>query len=352
MSQPPSDASADPELSTMAEKEAWLRARGVEIESPAERRAAAAAAAANAHPLDHVEGVTRRVKYVRIPHDDSRPFEQLEAILAHDAYGDVLPDVLRPTFAGGGAIDQRAAREQAVRQLGQKGLEISQSALDEVAGQGATETFALVRPSDTNGHRGVYLYRDEVGLLKNLPRNARASALARACGFDGVDFRGDLYVGAIQAEPSPTHNVDFTVDDLDSQSAWLRAASAENVAHDQAMRQLQDAMREKGAMVGGGGGDDGMPGGAGEGFAWTQTDDEVELSVDVPPGTKARDVAVHIAPGSVTVRVGGETACAVARLFRAARPDESTWTIDGGAKVVVTLAKVDEQVWHALEAIE
>ena len=114
-----------------------------------------------------------------------------------------------------------------------------------------------------------------------------ASALARACGFDGVDFRGDLYVGAIQAEPSPTHNVDFTVDDLDSQSAWLRAASAENVAHDQAMRQLQDAMREKGAMVGGGG--DGMPGGAGEGFAWTQTDDEVELSVDVPPGTKARD---------------------------------------------------------------
>ena len=151
-------------------------------------------------------------------------------------------------------------------------------------------------------------------------------------------------------DSSPTHNVDFTVDDLDSQSAWLRAASAENVAHDQAMRQLQDAMREKGAMVGGGG--DGMPGGAGEGFAWTQTDDEVELSVDVPPGTKARDVAVHIAPGSVTVRVGGETVCAVARLFRAARPDESTWTIDGGAKVVVTLAKVDEQVWHALEAIE
>ena len=58
-----------------------------------------AAAAANAHPLDHVEGVTRRVKYVRIPHDDSRPFEQLEAILAHDAYGDVLPDVLRPTLS-------------------------------------------------------------------------------------------------------------------------------------------------------------------------------------------------------------------------------------------------------------
>ena len=82
MSQPPSDASADPELSTMAEKEAWLRARGVEIESPAERRAAAAAAAANAHPLDHVEGVTRRVKYVRISHDDSRPFGDAAEVTA------------------------------------------------------------------------------------------------------------------------------------------------------------------------------------------------------------------------------------------------------------------------------
>ena len=143
----------------MAEKEAWLRARGVEIESPrsAARRGRGRRERA---PLDHVEGVTRRVKYVRIPHDDSRPFEQLEAILAHDAYGDVLPDVLRPTFAGGGAIDQRAARDRRApaRPEGPRDL---QSALDEVAGQGATETFALVRPSDTNGHRGVYLYLDE-----------------------------------------------------------------------------------------------------------------------------------------------------------------------------------------------
>ena len=114
----------------MEEKEAWLRARGVEIESPAERKGAAEAAAARqaAHPLDHVEGITRRVKYVRIPADESQPFEQLEAILANDAHGDILPDVLAPTFSGGGSIDRRAAREQAVRQLGEKGLELSQDA--------------------------------------------------------------------------------------------------------------------------------------------------------------------------------------------------------------------------------
>jgi hypothetical protein len=37
----------------------------------------------------------------------------------------------------------------------------------------------------------------------------------------------------------------------------------------------------------------------------------------------------------------------IGNTFRATRPDESTWTMDGD-KVVVTLAKMDEQVWHEL----
>ena len=101
MNPPPSDPlPEEEELQTTAEKESWLRARGVEIESPEDRRKAADAKAKLAHPLDHVEGVTRRVKYVKIPCDASLPFEQLEAILAHDAHGDILPDVLAPRFAG------------------------------------------------------------------------------------------------------------------------------------------------------------------------------------------------------------------------------------------------------------
>jgi HSP20 family molecular chaperone IbpA len=349
--------SADEELQTMEEKEAWLRARGVEIESPAERKAAAEAAAARqaAHPLEHVEGITRRVKYVLIPADESQPFEQLEAILAHDAHGDILPDVLAPKFAGGGSIDRRAAREQAVRQLGEKGLELSQDALDNATKQGATETFALVRPSSTNAHRGVYLYLDEVGLLKGLPPNPRANALARSCGFDGVSFYGDMYAGSIQAEPSPMVNVDFTVAELDSDAAWLKSAGAENYQYNQSMQQLQDAMREKGGMAGGfgaGGGDGGMPGGEGDGYAWSQTDDEVEIVIEVPEGTKAKDVKVAFKSESVEVVVGGAATAKAERLYRRVRPDECTWTIEGGKKVVVTLAKVDEQVWHAMEAIE
>jgi hypothetical protein len=76
----------------------------------------------------------------------------------------------------------QVAREQAFRQMGGKGLEISSDSLLNATAAGSTETFALVRPSSTNAHRGVYMYLDEVGLLKQLPPNPRAAAVAQACG--------------------------------------------------------------------------------------------------------------------------------------------------------------------------
>jgi len=171
-----------------------------------------------------------------------------------------------------------------------------------------------------------------------------------------VRFYGDMFVGAVQSEPSPMHNVDFHVRDLDSSADWLRSAQSENFAHDQSMKQLQDAMREKGGMVGGLGGDDdggGFPRGSGEGYAWTQTDDEVEVVVNVPAGTKARDVCVTFKPRALTVGLKGANDAplvSVDKTFRATRPDESTWTMDD-TRVVVTVAKMDEQVWHTLEGM-
>jgi hypothetical protein len=106
----PPNREEDEELQTMAEKEAWLRAHGVEIESPEDRRQKAEDAA----KLQHLQqngggsgedahsgsGITRRFTYVRIPADDTQPFEQLEAIVAADTAGDILPDILQPRFAG------------------------------------------------------------------------------------------------------------------------------------------------------------------------------------------------------------------------------------------------------------
>ena len=359
---PTTSSNDDEELhQTMEDKEAWLRAHGVEIETPEERRKKAEDAARlqklQAQASDGDSGdssITRRFKYVRVPADEGKPFEQLEAIVAADAAGDILPDILQPRFKGGGTIDERMAREQAVRQLGAKGMDLSADALANAAGAGSTETFALVRPSDTNGHRGVYLYLDEVGMLKGLAPNPRAMALARECGFDNVQFFGDMYVGSVQADPGPLANVDFTVKELDSGSEWLKRAGVENYQYNQSMQQLQDAMREKGGLaMGGSGGDDGMPGGDSDGYSWSQTDDEVELSVDVPEGTKSRDVKVTFKPGALIVKVGLMETVSLPALYRKVRTDECTWTFEGGAKakVIVTLAKVDEQVWHQLEAL-
>jgi hypothetical protein len=41
------------------------------------------------------------------------------------------------------------------------------------------------------------MYLDEVGVIKQLPPNPRANAIAQACGHASVSFFGDLYVGRI-----------------------------------------------------------------------------------------------------------------------------------------------------------
>lgn len=46
----------------------------------------------------------------------------------------------------------------------------------------------------SNKHCGVYIYLDEVGMLKGLPPNRRASGIAKTCGFDDAQFFGGFYV--------------------------------------------------------------------------------------------------------------------------------------------------------------
>ena len=166
------------------------------------------------------------------------------------------------------------------------------------------------------------MYLDELGLLKKLPVNSRAMALARACGFDSVSFYGDMFVGCVQAEPSPMRNEDFFIKDLDSSSPWLKQAGAENYEYNKSMQQLKDAMREKGGMssMGMGDGDGGMPGGDGDGYTWSQTDDEVEVSIEVPAGTRARDVKIAFTSTAMRVTVGLAETLALPALFRRVRP--------------------------------
>ena len=174
--------------------------------------------------------------YVRIPADSAADVEELDGEALGYA-GDALPNHLaRTRFASSGAP---AASSSSGPQADQTARVLA------AASEGRTETFALVHPSSSNGSRGVYLYLDEVGKLKNAPPNARATELARRCGLevDG-DFHGDAFVGAVSVQPRTT-NVSFSGNELEPDAPWLVGAPQENGAYAVAMRQFRDAVEAK-----------------------------------------------------------------------------------------------------------
>ena len=196
----------------------WNRSKGVFIETVEER--AAKAEARKNKKFDGSAGIydirpgmpapPLSFKYVRVPCDDTAPYEEIQGY-GYDACDNFL-EMLKPKFAGG-SVDADKAQRAAVQHLGSsvpslgsKGM----STLIDAADDGAVETFALVRPAKSNDHTGVYIYLDEVGMLKGLPPNRRASGIAKTCGFDDAQFFGDVFIGRTQVEPAPMHNVDIS----------------------------------------------------------------------------------------------------------------------------------------------
>ena len=178
------------------------------------------------------------------------------------------------------------------------------------------------------------------------------------CGFDGVQFYGDMYIGRVQTKPEPMRSVDFELSDLDSSAPWMRAATMENVEYSKGLKELEAAMASKGGlekinMTGDGNvaayaDGNGMPSGSGENYRWCQTEDDVEVSVDVPPGTTTKSIRVLFKPSQFIVKINDEVTCDVSNLYAPVRPDECTWTV-GADEVCVTLAKVSEDAsWPAL----
>ena len=104
------------------------------------------------------------------------------------------------------------------------------------------------------------------------------------------------------------------------------------------------------------------PGSTDGALTWTQTEDEVEVAIQVPVGTEKRDVKVHFKVRSMTVSVVG-LASAGSELLKElitdrdcdlagkVVPDESTWCLsrEGGRRVLeVTLTKADTSTWQSL----
>lgn len=314
----------------------YLRQRGVEVDLPEERAAAKA-------PRPSIPGA-QPFTFIHIPADVHTPIASLEAA---PTVGDALPSLLAPCFASDEAMDPTVVmRESSARLknmvlgggLGSEAIRTpSASAIQQEAAGGACEAYPLAPASEANGWKAVRLYIDEVGALRNRPRNARAEALAAAAGLAGLSIHGDAYLGRCQggAAAGGERNVSLAVDELAHDSAWVRQA-------------LQAHQRQ--AAEAGHGDAEHLAQGEGELYSWKQGDDDLEVRVKGAPEGRgaARRVLVSYGSGDrIEVKVDGAVVLFLSPLFDRVAPDECTWTLDK-AEVVITLEKAQARPWTDL----
>lgn len=333
-----------------AERMAWLRERGVQIEL------------ADSDPdkpkpsLIVPEGAGRSITIVKIPCNEKEDYEEVTMQL-DDAWqhSDQLIELLASRFltTTSFSLDDGKLKE------GMKGLLASspqtadlsvkkENIMDLLKGAGHAESFSLTKPSEANKLTSVSLYLDEAGQLKQLPRNARAVAIAKYCGFQGVSLVGDMYIARSRQNPKTgkLRAESFALKEIDSTSPWIKTAEHENY-----MRGVQEG---RVAMSSGSEKKMASESDPSKAYSWEQTDDEVEVVFHLPDGTTGKEVkkSLDITISHDSLRVvrkgkGGEVLLDVSLLANV-RPDESTWCVSKN-DIEFTLEKVNEEEWKQLE---
>lgn len=351
MSTPP--PAAAPEEGEKPDSEAsirWLRERGVQVETVEDRKRAQQLSTTFYKGREDV----REVPFVRIPADTSEPMEQriMYVPKGDGGYGDQLAEMLKPEFTGG-KLDHDLFSRTAQSSFGTESAKISASTLEKSVKQGSTETFRLVAPAESNSYHGVYIHLDEVGMLKGLPRNGRATALAETCGFGPPPpvFYGDVFVGRVKTRPAPMINVALTVADLDSSQAWIQRAQVENFQFHEAMGQVTDQMEASnvGAPVGS---DGRVTEDETKAFTWTQTEEDVEVTVPVAKVVNKKKLKVVLSRQRISVKYDGDEKVEMeVPLFAPVDAEESSWSLSDG-QVVFSLEKARQDSWPQIRKVE
>ena len=341
---------------------AFLRAHGVEVETHEERLAkqqqqkqqpppttkpGAAPTTATTATVSGDGG--KAFTYVFVPADTNQPVAACTARTS-GANGDVLPSLLKPRFASNVSLDQETVTRETAQSL--KNMVVggntdgnlrapTADALQGLAVGGACERWPLSQLSDATAatRTSVYLYIDEIGALRALPRNARAEALAAAAGLAGVSIHGDAYVGRCTSARGDADeaNADFPLAHLAHDSAWVAEARRN---HMEAMMRGPGGGADEDALLNvGGDSEDGA-------YSWSQTDEDVEVRVlrGVPQGSGARKrIKVSYGKGGDALRVSvdGESIVSLEKLFAKVSPDDCSWSVVDGNVLVVTMEKRD-----------
>mmetsp|Transcript_10334 Transcript_10334/g.11388 ORF Transcript_10334/g.11388 Transcript_10334/m.11388 type:complete len:162 (+) Transcript_10334:38-523(+) len=74
-------------------------------------------------------------------------------------------------------------------------------------------------------------------------------------------------------------------------------------------------------------------------YSWSQTRETVEITIDVPDGTRGRDVVCIIKTDSLKFALKGKDPILDGKLFENVKADDSTWTIEDRKLVRIVLEK-------------
>ncbi|EJK68973.1 hypothetical protein THAOC_09814 [Thalassiosira oceanica] len=395
-------STTDEDEMTPEEREKWLKDRGIQIETASDRKQVnSIMTGGRDRPPTVVEQVQNLsidgqeggISFVYLPSDTSKPMSNLKLplrLVEALGGGDVLPS----------SIDDNLMREQIGKQnlhkyagsSDESMTKLSSAALSSVTSAGSVETFPLVRPSSTNKFEGVYIYLDEVGMLKHvsssitfrlgrtnseneqLPSNSRASKLAAQCGYSPAPnceymipnlrwvvvlaltprnltrtaVYGDVFVGRVKSRPA-MRNVDIDTEDIvDTSREWLAKAPSENIAWQQEVNKVTG---RQGDLQPNHAGTEGVSVDA-EGYSWTQTEEEIEITVplsDVTNGEALNKKLIRVTflANKVTVKYNSGVVVDVG-LYSRLDVDGCTWTLDG-ENLVVTGEKLSEEIWPRLQ---
>lgn len=311
------------------------------------------------------------VLYVMIPTDTSQPLEQLSFRPSKSgAGGDALIKHLQSSFTirDNETIDIDLLRQQQQSQqttlLASTATDlpsVSDATLRKVSEQANVETFTLVHPSPSNQYTSIVLYLDEIGMMKRLPLNTRASDYCTRAGYNPAPiFYGTIYMGRIQQKPR-VRNISFRLGpDTSYDAPWLQSAMATNLQYQLEMNQHtgnNNGHRQVG--VAGSDGNVQME----DGYSWTQNEQEVEIVVAVPIDAISKLVNVKFQPLQLTVLYNKEPKVSLP-LFERVDIDSCTWTLDSSSssvsssnnnnnafesqdhkRLVITMEKLEEAYW-------
>jgi len=251
-------------------------------------------------------------------------------------------------------MDRKLLEKQVAEKT--KGKMIDEKYMDMLMSNSSVEIVPLVLPLKRTKFLSISMYVDDQGIAKNLPKNERACQISFAAGRP-MEVRGDAFFGRVYDDQDDWGRRDFTMKDCSSDAEWLLSAKeankegqASNTASTMNLKNMLMQQQAQAAAQAAGREKKKLPEGSNEKYKWTQSEDEVEITVPVHPGCSGKDVVVKMKSKTISVEVKGEVVLE-GSLSNVIHTDGSTWSLsgDGGERAVsVVLEKAREVTWSSL----